>query len=207
MLEKKLNESFNTCSKAVRDHCRRTGDLVRELLAVLEWQEFEEIWCWRGKLPFYYHDIGKAMCSDENMKEHPEKGGTFFSELYRQASEDEKDEQSIIFFSIASDACLYHHEWLNGFGYPAGRKKQEIVLVGRLCAVADTWDNLTHETPGRPALAEAAAKEIMEGKRNIQFDDYLVKALFQINGFMTEKVEDDIIASPITRKRHFWSLK
>ena len=47
----------------------------------------------------------------------------------------------------------------------------------------------------------------MEGKRNIQFDDYLVKALFQINGFMTEKVEDDIIASPITRKRHFWSLK
>lgn len=41
-----------------------------------------------------------------------------------------------------SDGPLYHHESLNGSGYPSGLTKKDIPFVGKIIRVADEYDSL-----------------------------------------------------------------
>jgi putative two-component system response regulator len=54
-----------------------------------------------------------------------------------------------------------HHERWDGRGYPAGLAADAIPIAGRLVAIADAFDVLTHDTPYREATdVETAAAEI-----------------------------------------------
>jgi HD domain len=66
--------------------------------------------------------------------------------------------------SPALEAILGHHERLDGSGYPAGRKGEEIPLGARIAAVADTHDALTHPRPHRSAMSPDEALEHMEAE-------------------------------------------
>lgn len=60
---------------------------------------------------------------------------------------------------IAAD----HHEKLNGFGYPNGRKSAELEIRSRILAVADVFDALTaHDRPYKPAIPIDKSLEILE---------------------------------------------
>jgi HD-GYP domain-containing protein (c-di-GMP phosphodiesterase class II)/DNA-binding CsgD family transcriptional regulator len=50
-----------------------------------------------------------------------------------------------------------HHERPDGRGYYRGLTESQIPVGARIIAVADCFDELTHDAPGRPALAAAAA--------------------------------------------------
>ena len=52
---------------------------------------------------------------------------------------------------------LQHHERLDGSGYPAGLKGENILLEARILAVADTVEAMMNHRPYRPALGLAAA--------------------------------------------------
>lgn len=57
-----------------------------------------------------------------------------------------------------------HHERLDGRGYPDGLRDEEIELLPRIIAVADTYDAMTTSRPYRQALTPAvAAAEIDAG--------------------------------------------
>jgi HD-GYP domain-containing protein (c-di-GMP phosphodiesterase class II) len=57
-----------------------------------------------------------------------------------------------------------HHERLDGRGYPDGLRGDEIPLLARIIAVADTYDAMTTSRPYRPGLPpERAAAEIQTG--------------------------------------------
>jgi hypothetical protein len=47
---------------------------------------------------------------------------------------------------MAERIALTHHERWDGSGYPAGLASEEIPLVGRIVALADVFDALTHTT-------------------------------------------------------------
>jgi len=73
--------------------------------------------------------------------------------------------------------ALTHHEHSDGHGYPRGLAGEDIPLVGRIVAVSDAFDALTHARPYKPAWpVEQAVGEIrrLSGQ---QFDPSLVKAL------------------------------
>ena len=55
-----------------------------------------------------------------------------------------------------------HHERLDGTGYYRGLKQREIPAGARIIAVADHFDELTHETVNRPALPAEDAIRAME---------------------------------------------
>ena len=48
---------------------------------------------------------------------------------------------------LAEEVALSHHERWDGTGYPAGLKGEAIPLSGRIVAVADVFDTLTHWRP------------------------------------------------------------
>lgn len=60
---------------------------------------------------------------------------------------------------IAAD----HHEKLNGYGYPNGRKAEELEIRSRILAVADVFDALTaKDRPYKPAVPIDKSIEILE---------------------------------------------
>ncbi len=58
-----------------------------------------------------------------------------------------------------------HHERWDGRGYPQGLARDDIPLPGRLVAIADAFDVLTHDAPYRAAMdVDAAVEEIRRGR-------------------------------------------
>jgi PAS domain S-box-containing protein/putative nucleotidyltransferase with HDIG domain len=73
-----------------------------------------------------------------------------------------------------------HHERWDGAGYPNGLAAEEIPLVGRIVAVADVFDALTHDRPYKSAWpTEQAIAEIRRGARS-QFDPRVVAAFLAV---------------------------
>lgn len=70
----------------------------------------------------------------------------------------------------------HHHERYDGKGYPDKLKGEDIPLISRIIAVADTFDALTSERPYRNGLADKAAVEEMEVVKGTQLDATCVEA-------------------------------
>jgi PAS domain S-box-containing protein/putative nucleotidyltransferase with HDIG domain len=77
---------------------------------------------------------------------------------------------------MAREIALTHHERWDGAGYPAGLRASAIPIEGRIVAVADVFDAITHERPYKQALpADYAISEIARAS-GAQFDAEVVDA-------------------------------
>jgi putative two-component system response regulator len=82
---------------------------------------------------------------------------------------------------LAAEIAQTHHERYDGSGYTAGLRGEEIPLSGRIVAVADVWDTLTHDRPYRPAwTVERALAEIHAGV-GTHFDPRVVEAFASLD--------------------------
>jgi HD-GYP domain-containing protein (c-di-GMP phosphodiesterase class II) len=69
--------------------------------------------------------------------------------------------QPVEFLAPTLDAVRHHHERWDGKGYPDGLAGEDIPLPARILAIANLYDNLQTDAPGRPGLSEAdAVKEL-----------------------------------------------
>lgn len=73
-----------------------------------------------------------------------------------------------------------HHEALNGRGYPYGLKGDEIPLLARVIAVADTFDALTTNRPYQQAHDAIDALRIIENLSGQRLDPRAVTALMAV---------------------------
>ncbi|MBA7614422.1 hypothetical protein ES703_21686 [subsurface metagenome] len=126
------------------------------------------------------HDIGKVQIDlsvlnkpgkfDDadwvEMKKHPEVGYEIVKE--------------IVFLKDQARAILYHHERINGKGYPSGIKGEEIPLFAKILAVADAYDAMTTDRPYRPALTQKEAMKELEMHAGKQFDRKISSAMIEI---------------------------
>jgi putative two-component system response regulator len=82
---------------------------------------------------------------------------------------------------LAERIALTHHERWDGLGYPRGLSGDEIPLAGRIVAVADAFDALTHERPYKEAWPlEKAVREIL-AQAGRQFDPGVVDAFSRLD--------------------------
>src|SRR5437660_3897817 len=73
-----------------------------------------------------------------------------------------------------------HHEALNGRGYPYGLKGDEIPLLARVIAVADTFDALTTNRPYQQAHDPVEALRIIQNVSGQRLDAQAVSALLAL---------------------------
>ena len=73
-----------------------------------------------------------------------------------------------------------HHERWDGTGYPNGLAGDEIPLEGRIAAVCDVFDALTHERPYKEAWSVERACEEVERLRGTHFDPVVADALLAV---------------------------
>ena len=73
-----------------------------------------------------------------------------------------------------------HHEALNGRGYPYGLKGDDIPLLARVIAVADTFDALTTNRPYQQAHDPVEAMRIIQNLSGQRLDPRAVAALLAV---------------------------
>lgn len=78
----------------------------------------------------------------------------------------------------------YHHERIDGKGYPDGLMGDDIPLLARIMAVADTFDAITSDRPYRPGKSFDVAIKILEENKGTQLDSQVVDVFI---GMLKEK--------------------
>jgi len=78
------------------------------------------------------------------------------------------------------DIVLYHHERFDGTGYPKGLQGEEIPLVARIVAVADSFDAMSSQRVYRKKLSLEAILLEIEANKGKQFDPIVVEAFLSL---------------------------
>ena len=127
------------------------------------------------------HDIGKAkipleilnkpssLSDDEfaTVKRHPEHGF--------EALKDGGVSDSV------RQACLHHHERMDGMGYPHQQSGQAIALLARMTAVCDVYDAVTSNRPYKSGWDPADALSKMISWKG-HFDPKVLSAFIEVVG-------------------------
>ena len=78
--------------------------------------------------------------------------------------------------TMAEEIALTHHERWDGGGYPIGLAKDAIPITGRIVAVADVFDALTHVRPYKSAWSADDAITEMQRQSARHFDPQVLDA-------------------------------
>lgn len=76
-------------------------------------------------------------------------------------------------FSTVAQLVRWHHERLDGSGYPDGLQGEQIPLLARILAVADTMDAMVSARPYRAGMPLAAALAELRRCAGLPFDEGL----------------------------------
>ena len=139
------------------------------------------------------HDIGKIAIPKEIlhkpgklteeefeiMKTHATKAEEFLKNSHRKL------------LRAASIIASQHHEKWDGSGYPKGLKGDEIHIYGRIVALADVFDALTHKRQYKEAWDIDNAVRYIREHDGTQFDPDLIKIF---NEHLPEFIEISKIA-------------
>ncbi|MEO1938706.1 MAG: HD domain-containing phosphohydrolase [Sulfurimonas sp.] len=169
-----LSELMERDSGETSEHVKRVAEISKQL-AMLEGSlsddEIKRIY-----LAAPLHDVGKVLVDNsilhkdgplddaefEEMKKHPE--------LARDILK--KSTQKLI--QAAAVIAYEHHENWDGSGYPRGLKGEEIHLFGRIVAIADVLDALTHRRSYKEAWSFEDTVSYMMEQAGKKFDPRLM---------------------------------
>jgi len=82
---------------------------------------------------------------------------------------------------LAEEIAASHHEWWDGRGYPYGLAGNAIPLSGRIVAIADVFDALTHERPYKSAWSVADSVAEILSLNGRQFDPDVTDAFRRLD--------------------------
>jgi len=141
------------------------------------------------------HDIGKIGIPDnillkpgkldeqerEIMTTHALKGREIIDDLLENFGF-----ENIKHMDMLRNIAEFHHESVNGTGYPSGKSGDEIPLEARIIAVADVFDALTSERPYKEAWSNERAIDLLNDLAGESLDKDCVDALLK----NIKKIED-----------------
>jgi HD-GYP domain-containing protein (c-di-GMP phosphodiesterase class II) len=126
------------------------------------------------------HDIGKIGIADEILNKPGQLTAAEFAVVKGHPARSEEMIGKIPSLRSTLQAIRWHHERLDGSGYPDGIAGDEIPLDARILAVADVYDAMVSGRSYRPALGEAHALAFLQENTGLLFDPRCVDAVRRI---------------------------
>ena len=179
-LERSLGSAVRAIASAaeLRDpytagHQERVACLTRSIAEALSLSQ-EEI---GGiEMAAAIHDIGKIAVPAEILTRPGRLGPNELALVQQHAQAGHDIVAGIEFPWPVPQMILQHHERLDGSGYPAGLRGDEIILGARIIAVADVVDAMSTHRPYRAALGLETALAVLRDGAGVLFDPLIVDA-------------------------------
>ena len=186
-----LDETVHSLSSAVekRDpytagHQQRVARLASDLAEELGGGVVERLkGIWTAAI---LHDIGKLYVPAEILTRPGHLSGTEIELVKSHAEVGYQILKDVEFQLPVPLIVRQHHERLDGSGYPAGLKGDEILFEARIVGVADVVESMSSHRPFRPAKGVDAALEEIRSGRGTAYDPSVVDACLTLfrNGFV-----------------------
>jgi response regulator RpfG family c-di-GMP phosphodiesterase len=159
-----------------KQHSERVTAYALEIaeLMNLSYEEKEII-----KFGGYLHDIGKIGVRDTVLLKPGRLTPEEMAEVKLHPIIGDNMVKPIRFLQKERELILYHHERIDGRGYPYGIGDNEIPLTVRVLSVADVYDAITSSRAYRPAKSHEVAIEELKLCINTQFDRDVVQAFLE----------------------------
>jgi PAS domain S-box-containing protein/putative nucleotidyltransferase with HDIG domain len=176
-------------------HTKRVGEAAAELAAKLGAEEIELL---REAAPL--HDVGKLAIPDHILRKRGQLTAQEYQLMKTHAALGARllSGSSSPVLQMAAVIAATHHERWDGTGYPEGLAGEAIPLVGRVVAVADVFDALTHDRPYKSAWSVEQAIAEIQRAAGSQFDPRVVAAFLTLHTEAVSAAETD---SPQRRAR------
>lgn len=156
---------------------RRVGNLARK---IAEGMGFSAHLCRLLDMAGQVHDIGFLAVPERVVNKPGRLGAEEFRSVKKHAEVSYRILEPLTFLAEVLPAVRYHHERMNGTGYPYELRGEEIPLPARILAVADAYEAMTHDRPYRPALSMIEAIEELRHCAPAGYDPRCVEALEDI---------------------------
>lgn len=157
----------------------------------------EELGCDRTQLDTIYlsgllHDVGKIGIDDEVLRKPGKLTEAEYEHIKTHAE---------IGFRILSDikqldevlpVVLHHHEQWDGKGYPRGLAGDDIPLLARIVAVADSFDAMGSDRPYRQGMSDEKLDAILRDGAGTQWDAQVVEAFFRARDSIRQITQEKV---------------
>jgi len=183
------------------EHCLRVGKYAKLLAQAAGLDPYQQHII---ELSGVFHDVGKIALPDSILKnpakltpeqvivmqEHPLKSIQTLAPLMH-----------IPFFRSLVPGIKYHHERVDGLGYPFQIQGDNIPLTARIVLIADAYDAITSSRIYRGARGPQVAYDELTNHSATQFDAQLVRLFIESHPkwFKDEKEESYESQKSITR--------
>jgi HD-GYP domain-containing protein (c-di-GMP phosphodiesterase class II) len=143
------------------------------------------------------HDVGKIGIEDHILKKPGALTEEEFEVMKTHTTKGANILRPVTQLTEMLPGIELHHEALDGRGYPYGLQGDQIPLLARVIAVADTFDALTTNRPYQQAHTPEQALQIIRNLAGKRLDPQAVEALLAVYGRGEIKIQRFTIKRPI----------
>jgi putative nucleotidyltransferase with HDIG domain len=172
-----IDEVFDTMDRYTQGHGQRVAIYAMRLAhrIGLASEEVENIGM--GGL---LHDIGKIGLSERIFRNNrPFLSTDMLEEVRRHPSIGASILQDIEFLTVIIDYVHYHHERVDGTGYPCGLISDEIPLGAKIISIADWFDAITTDRSYQQGKSKQEAFKILNKARGKSLCSELVESFIE----------------------------
>ena len=143
------------------------------------------------------HDVGKIGIEDHILKKPGALTAEEFEVMKTHTTKGANILRPVTQLAEMLPGIELHHEALDGRGYPYGLQGDQIPLLARVIAVADTFDALTTNRPYQQAHTPEQALQIIQNLAGKRLDPVPVQALLAVYGRGEIRIQRFSIKRPV----------
>jgi diguanylate cyclase (GGDEF)-like protein/putative nucleotidyltransferase with HDIG domain len=168
-----LAETLDLRDSGTSSHSQTVGRLAALIAKALG---FDDARVERIRLAGILHDIGKIGIPDWILHKPSQLDEAEWAEVKKHSEMGARIAASAKLDDI-SEWILYHHERVDGTGYPSRLPGDKIPVEAKILAVADAYEAMTAERVYKRAMRASAAERELRNQSGAQFDGEVVDAL------------------------------
>lgn len=158
-------------------HCDRVGKYCAKIAQELGLSP-EEVEV--AETAGFLHDLGNIGVSDQILNKKGRLTIEEFENVKRHPTIGAKILEPICLKNEVVEGIRFHHERIDGSGYPKSLRDKMIPLIAKIITVADVYDAMTSTRPYRKAfIPEDAVSELIRGC-GYEFDSKVVAAFIRV---------------------------